>query len=111
MNRFPSLWDETPPAVAKVRWHYPIVWEEPDIGLLLRPIVALARGAVRAREETKSGLVFVTMRFKQAYRALAKNLVAEGKLPDEDAVFFAMIGTMVALPLALWVWFERKGLL
>ncbi len=30
---------------------------------------------------------------------------------DEDAVFFGMIGTMVALPLTLWVWFKRRGLL
>ncbi len=32
VNRFLSLWDDTPPATAKLRWSYPIVWEEPGIG-------------------------------------------------------------------------------
>jgi pyruvate,water dikinase len=48
----------------------------------------MARQAVRSREETKSGLVAVTTRFKEAYRGLAQLLVAEGLLPDADAVFF-----------------------
>ena len=48
----------------------------------------MARQAVRSREETKSGLVAVTTRFKEAYRGLATLMVAEGLLPDADAVFF-----------------------
>ncbi len=54
------------------------------VGLL----AAMARKAVRSREETKSGLVAVTTRFKEAYRTLATLMVAEGLLPDPDAVFF-----------------------
>jgi pyruvate,water dikinase len=48
----------------------------------------MARQATRSREETKSGLVLVTTRFKQAYRALAASLVEAGLLPDPDCVFF-----------------------
>ena len=48
----------------------------------------MARQAVRSREETKSGLVAVTTRFKEAYRSLGKLLVNSGLLPDHDAVFF-----------------------
>ena len=51
-------------------------------------LARMARQAVRSREETKSGLVAVTTRFKEAYRALAALLVAEGLLPDADAAFF-----------------------
>ena len=51
-------------------------------------LATMARQAVRSREETKSGLVAVTTRFKEAYRALACHLVAEGLLPDPDTVFF-----------------------
>ena len=51
-------------------------------------LARMARQAVRSREETKSGLVAVTTRFKEAYRGLATLLVAEGLLPDADAVFF-----------------------
>jgi pyruvate,water dikinase len=57
-------------------------------GLLLRLLTRLAHQTIRSREETKSGLVAVTARFKQGYRELARRLVAEGLLPDEDAVFF-----------------------
>lgn len=60
------------------------------VGLL----AAMARRAVRSREETKSGLVAVTTRFKEAYRALATLLVADGLLPDPDAVFFLTHGEL-----------------
>ena len=43
---------------------------------------------MRSREETKSGLVAVTTRFKEGYRKLARLAVGEGFLPDLDAVFF-----------------------
>jgi phosphohistidine swiveling domain-containing protein len=59
-----------------------------EAGRAVALLAAMARRAVRSREETKSGLVAVTTRFKQAYRALAALLVAEGLLPDLDAVFF-----------------------
>lgn len=57
-------------------------------GLGIRLLTRLARQAVRSREETKSGLVAVTTRFKEAYRGLGDALVAAGLLPDADAVFF-----------------------
>ncbi len=59
-------------------------------GLALRLLVRLAHQTVRSREETKSGLVAVTTHFKQGYRELARRMVAEGLLEDEDAVFFLM---------------------
>lgn len=49
-----------------------------------------AHRAVRNRERAKSLLVATTVRFKRAYRALARSLVEEGRLPDEDAVFFLL---------------------
>jgi pyruvate,water dikinase len=55
---------------------------------VLERLLPLAHAAIRTREHTKSALVAVTAELKGAYRALATNLVAEGRLPDEDAVFF-----------------------
>jgi pyruvate,water dikinase len=66
-------------------------------GLVLRQLTRLAHQTVRSREETKSGLVAVTARFKQAYRELARRLVAESLLPDEDAVFFLLHTELGAL--------------
>ena len=59
-----------------------------EAGVAVRALAGLARRAVRAREETKSGLVAVTTRFKKAYRALAALMVTEGLLPDADALYF-----------------------
>lgn len=50
----------------------------------------LAHAAVRNRERTKSLLVETTALFKQAYRALAVQLVDEGRLPDVDAIYFLL---------------------
>jgi phosphohistidine swiveling domain-containing protein len=55
---------------------------------ILRRLLPLAHAAIRTREHTKSGLVAVTTAFKHAYRALGASMVEEGRLPDEDAVFF-----------------------
>jgi len=65
--------------------------------LALRLLTRLAHQTVRSREETKSGLVAVTARFKQAYRELARRMVREDRLPDEDAVFFLMHEELGAL--------------
>ncbi|MCB1265501.1 MAG: pyruvate, water dikinase, partial [Mycobacterium sp.] len=59
-----------------------------EAGVGVKFLAGMARRAVRSREETKSGLVAVTTRFKKAYRALAELMVAEGLLPDADTVFF-----------------------
>jgi pyruvate,water dikinase len=66
----------------------PALPEHVGDGFMLRWLTRLAREAVRSREETKSGLVAVAAAFKDAYRRLAQKMVAEGLLPDEDAVFF-----------------------
>jgi pyruvate,water dikinase len=59
-----------------------------DHNAAIRTLARMARQAVRSREETKSGLVHVTTRFKRGYRRLGTLLVSEGLLPDPDAVFF-----------------------
>jgi pyruvate,water dikinase len=55
---------------------------------IIRRLLPLAHAAIRTREHTKSGLVAVTTAFKHAYRALGSRMAEEGRLPDEDAVFF-----------------------
>ncbi len=62
----------------------------PNHGIVLRALTRLAHQTVRSREETKSGLVAIGTCFKQGYRELARRMVAEGLLADEDAVFFLM---------------------
>lgn len=65
---------------------------------LIRRLLPLAHAAIRCRERTKSELVAVTTAFKHAYRALGASLVREGRLPDEDALFFlthAELGELV----------------
>ena len=32
--RFLNVWQNTPARDAKCRWHYPVVWEEPELGRL-----------------------------------------------------------------------------
>jgi pyruvate,water dikinase len=54
----------------------------------IRRLLPLAHAAIRSREHTKSGLVAVTTAFKHAYRALGERMAEEGRLADEDAVFF-----------------------
>jgi pyruvate,water dikinase len=58
------------------------------IPFAVRPLVAFARKGVRTRERSKSLLVAATAKFKGAYRSLATLLVAEGRLPDDDLVYF-----------------------
>ncbi len=72
---------------------------------LIRWLTKPAQNAVRAREETKSGLVMVTTHFKRAYRRLGDLLTREGALPDADAVFFLThdeLGRLVARPSPHW---------
>lgn len=59
-----------------------------EVPLRMKPVVALAHRGVRAREAAKSFLVKATARFKRAYRSLARQMVHEGLLADEDAVYF-----------------------
>ena len=55
---------------------------------ILRRLLPLAHAAIRSREHTKSALVAVTTEFKHAYRMLGTRLAEDGRLPDQDAVFF-----------------------
>lgn len=32
INKLYALWDRTPPASQKLRWNFPVVWSEPEIG-------------------------------------------------------------------------------
>jgi transcriptional regulator with XRE-family HTH domain len=34
VRRFMELWQETQPRAPKVRWSYPVIWQEPDIGIV-----------------------------------------------------------------------------
>jgi pyruvate,water dikinase len=68
-------------------------------GLALAALVAWARRSVRQRERSKSLLIQVCDRFKRGYRALARALVAEGLLADEEELFFLRheeLGELVA---------------
>ena len=60
----------------------------PQAGFAIRLLTRMARQAVRSREETKSGLVDVTTRFKRAYRTLGRASTQAGILQDADAIFF-----------------------
>ena len=54
----------------------------------LKFAVPRCRQAVVAREKTKSLLIRTIHLFRLAYRRLAHLLVCEGKLPDQELIFF-----------------------
>jgi phosphohistidine swiveling domain-containing protein len=58
------------------------------VPLTLSPLVRLGQRGIRLRELTKSQAIMVTTFFKRAYRTLARQMVSEGLLPDEDLIFF-----------------------
>jgi transcriptional regulator with XRE-family HTH domain len=46
VTRFFALWEKTEPAPPKVRWGYPVVWNEPDVGVMrLEAIITQANEA------------------------------------------------------------------
>jgi Phosphoenolpyruvate synthase/pyruvate phosphate dikinase len=55
---------------------------------MLALLVRIGRRGIRDREMSKSLLVMVGTHFKRAYRTLARQMVDEGLLPDDDLVFF-----------------------
>lgn len=65
--------------------------------LVLGHLVPRARAAVALRERTKSLAIRAQRQVKLGYRALGRRLVALGRLPDEDAVFFLTHDELVAL--------------
>lgn len=54
----------------------------------LKFVVPRCRTAVTSRETTKSVLIRTIHVFRMAYRRLAELLVADGRLPDADLIFF-----------------------
>jgi pyruvate,water dikinase len=60
-------------------------------------LVKLGHSGIRTRELTKSQIVLVTVLFKRAYRTLARQMVDEGLLPEEDLVFFLQHAELGAL--------------
>jgi len=56
--------------------------------LIIKQILPKARKAVARREQTKAWSIGVQSRFKLAYRYLAKQLVKDGLLEDEEQIFF-----------------------
>jgi phosphohistidine swiveling domain-containing protein len=62
--------------------------EPSTLGPVLRKLLPAAHNAIRQREKTKSMLVEATYRLKRGYRQLGRLLADEGKLEDEDLVFF-----------------------
>jgi pyruvate,water dikinase len=69
----------------------------------LRWILPKAHNAIRRREHTKSQLVDLAHRFKQAFRHLGELMAVEGILPDADLVFFfstAELPAFIAAPSA-----------
>lgn len=59
-----------------------------NLARALRWLLPAAHKAIRQRESTKSMLVEATYRLSLGYRHLGKLLQQEGKLPEEDLVFF-----------------------
>lgn len=74
--------------VASTRTHATPLREREPLSRGLRALVGRAHAAVRLRETTKSLLVKAGQHLKHAYRTLGAALAAEGRLPDDDAVFF-----------------------
>jgi pyruvate,water dikinase len=65
--------------------------------LTLSLLVRLGHHSVRTRERTKSQVVMIHTLFKHAYRTLARQMVDEGLLPEEDLVFFLQHAELGAL--------------
>lgn len=56
--------------------------------MIVKQILPKARKAVARREQTKAWSIGIQNNFKQAYRHLAKQLVNNGLLDDEEQIFF-----------------------
>lgn len=78
INKLYALWDRTPPASQKLRWNFPVVWSEPEVGEI-RLI-----GTVTAASHVNS-LVFVDWipRDGQSH-ALLETLLASRALRSGD---------------------------
>jgi pyruvate,water dikinase len=70
-------------AVGKLKT--PLSWKSRQI---IKWVLGISRYAVEAREQSKSLLIRTVHQFRLAYRALAKKMVEEGRLPEPDLIFF-----------------------
>lgn len=55
---------------------------------ILKYLIIEARNGCRNREFSKSRMILVVDRFKQAYRSLSHMLVEQGALPETDLIYF-----------------------
>jgi pyruvate,water dikinase len=72
--------------------------ETGSVPLTLGLLVRLGHRSIRARERSKSQIILIHTFFKRAYRALGRQMVDDGLLPDDDLVFFlqhAELGTLL----------------
>lgn len=51
-------------------------------------LLPMCRSAVRSREAAKSILIMAIHQWRKGYKRLAKLMVSEGRIPDEDLLFF-----------------------
>ncbi|GFR12159.1 putative phosphoenolpyruvate synthase, partial [Trichonephila clavata] len=56
--------------------------------LLLRIVLPFSRRGVEDREKSKNVLIKALNEWRKGYRKLAKMMVSEGRIPDEDILFF-----------------------
>ena len=76
----------------------PPTGKQGSVPLILAPLIKFGNRSVRNREISKSQVVLGITFFRRAYRTLARQMVDEGLLPDDDSVFFlqhAEIGTLL----------------
>lgn len=73
---------------------HPAAIDRSELGRGLRWILPKAHDAIRRREHTKSQLVDLAHRFKQAFRHLGDRMESEGLLPDADLVNFITTGEL-----------------
>lgn len=76
------------PTKSSEDWMKSIAQNKPGKYRALKFFVPRSRDAVCAREKTKSLLIRTIHVFRMAYRRLAQILVRDGKIPDENLIFF-----------------------
>ncbi|MGZ4908981.1 MAG: PEP/pyruvate-binding domain-containing protein, partial [Halobacteriota archaeon] len=66
----------------------PLRGKQGTVPLKFSLLIKLGQRGIRDREMSKSLLVMAVTHFKHAYRALARQMVDEGLLPEDDLVYF-----------------------
>lgn len=83
-----SFASNSQPTKSNEDWLKSIAQNKPGKYRALKFFVPRSRDAVCAREKTKSLLIRTIHVFRMAYRQLARLLYREGKIPDQDLIFF-----------------------